>query len=412
VAPDYYDRIVGAAACRERPATCDLSRGIVADDAANTVTIHLTEPDPDLLHRLALPFAHAVAPSAPREAPTTTGLPATGPYVIASHIPGKEVRFVRNPRFREWSRAARPDGYPDEILVTVANEEAALTAVEEGRIDVDLSRTLGPDEVDRLTVQYPDRVSTAPLAATLIVVLNTKRPPFDHPDARRAVAFALDRAALTAAGTGPGVAQPACQILPPSFPAHEPYCPFTTDPGDGRWHGRDLDAARALVARSGTAGADVTVNTFPEFAPRARQVAATLDAIGYRARAKVMSHAEWLPAAYPPEGPSRIQAGVSGWAIDFAAPSSFFEQFRCGAGDPSDFCDPAIDARIDAALDLQARDPAAADTAWASLDRELTDRAGWIPFATPSSVRLVSERAGNVVHHPVWDVALDQMWVQ
>ncbi len=42
----YYDAIVGAAACRRRPARCDLSRGIVADVAANTVTIHLTRPDP------------------------------------------------------------------------------------------------------------------------------------------------------------------------------------------------------------------------------------------------------------------------------------------------------------------------------------------------------------------------------
>jgi peptide/nickel transport system substrate-binding protein len=344
--------------------------------------------------------------------PTTEGLPATGPYVIESHVPGEEVRFVRNPQFEEWSRAARPDGYPDEILVTVADAAAALRAVEEGRIDIDLSRTLGPDDVDRLTVQYPDRVSVAPLAATLLVLLNTNRPPFDHPDARRAVAFALDRAALTEAGTGPGVASPACQILPPSFPAYEPYCPFTTDPGDGRWHGPDLDAARALVARSGTADADVSVRTFPEFAPRARQLARTLDAIGYRARAEVLSHEDWLAAAYTPEGPSRIQVGVSGWLIDYPAPSSFLEQFRCGSGDPARFCDPAIDARIDAALELQGRDPAAADAAWAQLDRDLTDRAAWIAFANPRSVRLVSERAGNVVHHPVWDVALDQLWVQ
>ena len=325
---------------------------------------------------------------------------------------GTATRSVPPRCAADASRAARPDGYPDEILVTVADEAAALRAVEQGRIDIDLSRTLGPDDVDRLSVQYPDRVSMPPLAATLLVLLNTTRPPFDHPDARRAVAFALDRAALTEAGTGPGVAQPACQILPPSFPAYEPYCPFTTEPGDGRWHGPDLDAARALVARSGTAGAEVSVRTFPEFAPRARRVAATLDAIGYRARAEVLSHPEWLAAAYTPDKPSDIQVGVSGWLIDYPAPSSYFEQFRCGSGDPARFCDPAIDARIDAALELQAKDPAAADTAWAQLDRELTDRAAWIAFGNPRGVRLVSERAGNVVHHPVWDVALDQLWVQ
>ena len=224
-APHYYDRIAGAGACHRRPAACDLSRGVVADDAAGTVTIHLTEPDPDLLHRLALPFAHAVAPSAPPGAPTTEGLPATGPYVIAGHVPGEEVRFVRNPHFQEWSRVARPDGYADEILVTVADEAAARRAVEEDRLDLDLAGTVGPDDLARLTVRYPDRVASAPVPFTLFLGLNTQRPPFDDPDARRAVAFALDRGELAEAGGGPGPAQPACQILPPSFPAYEAVLP-------------------------------------------------------------------------------------------------------------------------------------------------------------------------------------------
>src|SRR3954454_10407040 len=38
----YYGSIVGADRCTSAPKTCDLSAGIVADDAAGTVTIHLT----------------------------------------------------------------------------------------------------------------------------------------------------------------------------------------------------------------------------------------------------------------------------------------------------------------------------------------------------------------------------------
>jgi peptide/nickel transport system substrate-binding protein len=295
--------------------------------------------------------------------------------------------------------------------VTVADEAGALSAVEDGRIDVDLVARLGGKDVARLGAQYPDRVSVAPLAVTFFVTLNTERPPFDREDARRAVAFALDREALAAGGDGSRNGQVACQILPPSFPAYEPYCPFTTDPGDGRWHGPDLDTARALVARSGTAGAKVTVRSLPELAAEGRQVAATLDAIGYRADTEVMDQDAWLAAAFGPEG-SDVQAGVSGWALDYPAPSSFLEQLRCGAVDPADFCDRAIDDRIDAARMLQARDPAAADSAWAALDRTLTDRAAWVPFANPRDVRLVSERAGNLVPHPVWGLALDQMWVR
>ena len=45
----YYPNIVGGAACLARPTRCDLSRGIVTDDAANTVTFQLVRPDPEFL---------------------------------------------------------------------------------------------------------------------------------------------------------------------------------------------------------------------------------------------------------------------------------------------------------------------------------------------------------------------------
>ena len=48
------------ARCRAKPKRCDLSRGIVTDDAARTVTFHLVAPDPEFLYKLALPFAYVV----------------------------------------------------------------------------------------------------------------------------------------------------------------------------------------------------------------------------------------------------------------------------------------------------------------------------------------------------------------
>jgi YVTN family beta-propeller protein len=79
----YYDGIVGAKRCSEaRP--CDLSRGIVVDRSARTVSFRLGKPDPDFLFKLALPFAFAVPAGVPARDIRTTPLPATGPYRIAS----------------------------------------------------------------------------------------------------------------------------------------------------------------------------------------------------------------------------------------------------------------------------------------------------------------------------------------
>jgi len=77
----YYYGILGGRQCAMQPARCDLSNGVVTDDARSTVTFHLTGPDPDFLYKLTN-------------------------FVYAT---------VRNPNFRQWSFAAKPNGYPDVI---------------------------------------------------------------------------------------------------------------------------------------------------------------------------------------------------------------------------------------------------------------------------------------------------------
>jgi YVTN family beta-propeller protein len=60
-----FSALVGAQNCLQRPRTCDLSRGVIADNAANTVTFHLTHPDPSLFDQLTLPVADPVPPGTP-----------------------------------------------------------------------------------------------------------------------------------------------------------------------------------------------------------------------------------------------------------------------------------------------------------------------------------------------------------
>ena len=57
-------------------------------------------------------------------------------------------------------------------------------------------------------------------------------------------------------------------------------------------------------------------------------------------------------------------------------------------------------------------DPQAAATRWAQLDRQLTDRAVFLPTVTPNEVDLLSRRAGNFQYNPVWGALIDQLWVR
>ena len=71
----FWD-VVGADACNRRPATCRLTKGIAIDPSANTVTFHLTQPDPDFLLNLAWPDAYVVPAGTPaREVGTTPSQP-------------------------------------------------------------------------------------------------------------------------------------------------------------------------------------------------------------------------------------------------------------------------------------------------------------------------------------------------
>ena len=248
----YYDGIVGAAHCKKDRRRCDLSRGVVANDAARTVTFHLDAPDPDFLYQLALDFAYVLPAGTPPRETGTHALPATGPYMVARYRPNRLLKLVRNPYFHEWSKAAQPDGYPDDIVVRIGGTpDEAVDEVIRGKADAfSTAQSENPPSaarMDALTTRYASEVHTNPQAATIALFLNTRLPPFNNIDARRALNFAADRAAAVTALGGPEVAQTTCQILPPHFPGYRPYCPFSA----GRLAGVDGTRPRkgpALVA--------------------------------------------------------------------------------------------------------------------------------------------------------------------
>ena len=420
--PYWYTGIVGAAQCERRPDPCDLTRGITTDDAAGTISFHLTAPDPEFLYKLAFPWAYAVPDGTPDHMISAGQLPATGPYLTSSLVPGHTWTLVRNPRFREWSPQAQPGGYPDRIVLRLdVAPGQAVADVERGQASVVLSPP--PGSIGQLETRYTSQVHSGPLTATIALTLNTRVAPFDKLAARQAVNDAIDRNTVIALNGGSLTAQATCQVLPPTMSGYHPYCPYTIQPGPGgAWTAPDFARAEQLVRASGTLGDRVTVlyghqDGFPTPAT-ARYVVSVLNQLGYRASLRVVGSAYYSVLG---DSRDRVQAGFFSWSQDYPAPSDFIEQLlSCGSffpGNPvnintAEFCDRRIDVQARQALMLEPGDPAAAARRWTAINRELADEAPWVSLYNPLDLTVLSTRVGNYQYHPYWDLLIDQLWVR
>jgi peptide/nickel transport system substrate-binding protein len=335
--------------------------------------------------------------------------PTTGPYIIAS-VSDTVLRLERNPVFHSWSPQARPDGYPDAIVFKFpvpVDEGAKMVAA--GTADY-LADQIPPAVFPSLRTQYTAQLHLA-ATSTTFVVMNVRHPPFERQDVRRAVALALDRDHLVALRGGAIAAATTCQLLPPNFRGYQPYCPHTRNPSPaGRWSAPDLDGARQLIAASGTAGMKIVVGPVP---PRLTDVGAYLTGLlrdlGYDATQIVVTDGGQVFAAV---NAGELQIGAFEYLPDYPSPETFLGSFTCALNDPlTSFCDPALDAKIAQAGDLEATDPAAAAAKWAEIDRAETDLALWAPVLNEGS-DFVSARVGNYQFHIAYSMLLDQAWVQ
>jgi ABC-type transport system substrate-binding protein len=432
-AESFYTGIIGGEACLHAPERCSFARGIVTNDAANTVTFHLRAPDPDFLYKLAFPWADAVPATTPYRSLGRAMPPATGPYVTksisVSHRPGPHgpMAFhtwvlVRNPRFVQWNPAAQPSGYPDRIELTDdASAQAAATAVEHNRLDVMV--VVPANRLREFAAHYTQRFHTEPVGATFALAMNTRVAPFNRLAVRQALNYAVDRSRIVDLVGGNLAAQPTCQILPPTIPGYQPYCPYTRHPSpSGAWRGTDLAQAQRLVDGSGTRGMKVTIllqapNVTNPTTRIGGYLLAVLDRLGYRARLRVTGQ------LYPTfdDSASRTQIGWFTWYQDYPTPSDFislllscraFVPRSAGSLNDAEFCDPKTDAAASRAGALQVSAAGTANEDWGLIDRRITDQAPWLPMYNPRLDIATSSRLGNFQYHPFYSLLLDQLWVR
>ena len=353
--PDFYAGIVGGRACIATPSSCDLSRGVDADDAAGRITFHLVAPDPQFLYKLTLLVV-----------PTPPGTPRDGSSPLARHRPLPHLVV----------RRAGPDPRSEPVLPAVVGRGSTGRLPRPHQVGqgcrrpgrrrrgaprpADLAEltplgVLGPPAgplVDALRLTAPSQ-----LRHTVLQAIDFARPELgptalQRRRARQAFNYAVDRRKFVALLGGPSVARPTCQLMPPEhavLPALLPLQPGPTGRhlprprtssapapraavrharrrGDRRRRGRRLQRPRGGVLRA-----------CPPNAGLPRHPAPTRD---------THKNGDWF---YDPHSGIQVEAG--GWLADFPLPRT---STRCspappGGGYPFNYCNrrprPAVRRR-------------------------------------------------------------------
>jgi peptide/nickel transport system substrate-binding protein len=419
----FYSKIVGASACSTKG--CSLSKGVIANDSAYTLTINLTAPDAEIMDQLSLPFAYAVPSGTSTKLTGNNVPPGTGPYMWKSYNPNTEAVLVRNPYFKVWSKQAQPAGHPNEIIekygLQVSDE---VTQVENG----DANEVFDGDQIpsDQLgqlsSAKYANQVHVNTLTADWYFALNTRKPPFNNVQARQAINYAANRSAYVRIAGGPQLAVPSCQILPPNFPSYSGYCPFTTGSSTSKWTAPDLAKAKALVKSSGTAGMKVVVNGTNDQVGKAlvEQMVSDLNSIGYKASPQLLAASVQYPYVQNSTNSANWNVGWSAWYQDYPAPSDFLNVLLgCGSIHPNSdaspniaaYCSQSTQAQINQAESEEASDPSGAAKLWTQIDHEDTLAAPWVNMYNPKQIDFLSSSVHGYEWNPQWYILIDQLWL-
>lgn len=377
-----------------------------------TVVFKLVKPFADWDEVLALPAASPVR----RQADTGTAYGrrplSLGPYKVTTVAKDGTVSFDRNPR---WSkeldpvRTALPDKVQLKANVLPAERDRRVLA---GEADADVTGSgLQPEAAAEVLADpaQAGRVDDPGTGTVRFVAMPASVAPFADVHCRRAVQYALDKAAVKDALGGTYAASLATTLWPRGMPGYPATAPYPAGEGN---HG-DLPAARTELARCNKPGGfAVTMAAVNDGRGKvaADAVARSLGRVGIRVTVREFPRATFLSAVAG--SPTAIRdAGlglvVGEWAADFPSPYAFLVPLVDGRS-----IRPAANPNVaelgggdlESAIDEAAAtiDPVQATAGWRDVAATAMRTAAYAPLVEDRAVLIGSDRLRNAYVHPAF----------
>lgn len=246
------------------------------------VVLTLSAPSAPLVAQLA---ELAIIPASVTERGTDLqkGAVGTGPFKFQQWVPDTYILLTKNEAYYE-AGLPKLDGLKFNIVPEATSRQVGIvsgTYQMLPNIDSALALMLKSSGVTLL--------ETTDLAYTL-VGMNTSKAPFDKPQVREALNYALDRAKLVQAANF-GLGQPAGPLSPALKDWAAPLSDFAC-------YKTDAAKSKALLAEAGYAnGVEVTLNVLGSnqlVVDSAQVVQAQLNAAGFKAKLNVQEQGQFI----------------------------------------------------------------------------------------------------------------------
>jgi peptide/nickel transport system substrate-binding protein len=400
----FYSGIVGAEKyIKDGKARADIP-GIVADDATGDITINLVKPDGRFPYILTMVFASLVPGDTPFQNLTKNPPPGVGPYKFDNVRINRGYNLVKVPAFNVTDQQV---GKLDTIEVQVIKNRRRQTQdTIQNKIDY-MNDPPAPDQLRDVRAQYTDkRYQEFVTNSTYYYFMNHRVAPFDKPEVRQAVNYAVDKRSL--ARLFGGLLEPGCNFLPPGMKGYQKIDPC---PWGDPLAAPNMAKAKDLIKQAGVAGDAVTVfgNDEPESKSLAEYLSDVLNEIGFKAKPRIVEGSVYFATVGNQN--TKAQAGFANWFQDFPHPGNFFFLVDGKTIQPTNnqnfgnvdvpalnkiFNDADENADIDAVADEYAR-----------ADKELVEGAHVVPYGHRKLTVFYSDRMNFedcTVWHPVYNL--------
>jgi peptide/nickel transport system substrate-binding protein len=248
-----------------------------------TVRVTLKQPSGDFLYNMGWGDAVIVAPES---AGTNKEKPVgTGPFKFDSWAKGSQIVIAKNSDY--WGTPALLDKASFRVIPDPAAATAALLAGDVQAFPVFPSY----ETIPQFQGDPRFKVVIGTTEGETVLGMNNKKPPFDNPKVRQAIAHAIDRKSLID-GAMFGFGTPIGSFFPPHHPA---YIDLTAETA------YDLELAKKLLSEAGRPDGFKTTLKLPPptYARRGGEIiAAELREIGIEAEIIPVEWAQWLDQVF------------------------------------------------------------------------------------------------------------------